>query len=103
MSNTPPGKNKAIIAYITFIGMLIAYFMNRDEKHEFATWHIKNMFGLVVLLFCSLALQNYAIGFYIYWVSVALWVFSLLMALTNKQQAIPFLSEKFQTWFTFLD
>ena len=41
--STPPGKNKAIIAYITFIGMLIAISMNRDEKHEFATWHIKNM------------------------------------------------------------
>ncbi|MCW8981345.1 hypothetical protein [Altibacter sp.] len=101
--STTPGKNKAVIAYITFIGMLIAISMNRDEKHEFATWHIKNMFGLVILLFVAVALQNYPIGIYVYWLSVALWLFCLVMALTNRKMGIPWLSEKFQSWFTFLD
>ncbi|PKA84054.1 hypothetical protein ATE92_2224 [Ulvibacter sp. MAR_2010_11] len=103
MDTNPSGKQKALIAYLTFVGMLIAYFMNRDDKHEFAKWHIKNMFGLVILLFVSVALQNYEIGFYVYWISVGLWILSFVMALLNKQKAIPFLSEKFQTWFTFLD
>ncbi|MBZ0328656.1 MAG: hypothetical protein K8F54_13700 [Altibacter sp.] len=103
MSAAPAGKSKAIIAYMTFIGMFIAYFMNRDDKHEFARWHIKNMFGLVLLLFCSLALQNYPIGFYIYWLAFGLWLFSLCMAVFNKQMGIPLLSAKFQIWFSFLD
>ncbi|MAT89410.1 MAG: hypothetical protein CMC35_01855 [Flavobacteriaceae bacterium] len=103
MSNTPAGKNKAIIAYLTFVGMLIAFFMNKEEKHEFATWHIKNMFGLVVILFISLMFQHYELGFYIYWIAVALWFFSFCMALFNKEQGIPYLSEKFQDWFTFFD
>jgi uncharacterized membrane protein len=103
MSLTPAGKGKAVLAYMTFVGMLIAYFMNRDDKHDFARWHIKNMFGLVLLLFCSLALQTFPIGIYIYWTAVSLWVFSLIMALANRQIGIPFLSTKFQTWFTFLD
>jgi uncharacterized membrane protein len=100
---TPSGKIKATIAYLTFIGMLIAYFMNRDEKHDFATWHIKNMFGLVIILAFAVAFQDYFIGFYIYWTSVLLWLYSFLMALSNKKKGIPFLSEKFQSWFTFLD
>lgn len=101
--DNPPGKMKAVIAYFTFIGLLIAYFMNRDEKDAFATWHIKNMFGLLLGLFASVWLQNYAIGFYVYWTIACLWFLSLLMAVLGKQQAIPYLSEKFQDWFKFLD
>lgn len=100
---SPPGKTMAVVAYLTFIGMLIAYFINKDNRHEFATWHIKNMFGLLILLFIAIALQSYAIGFYVYWTSVVLWIISLIMALFNQKRGIPFLSDKFQTWFTFLD
>ncbi|NND63328.1 MAG: hypothetical protein HKN48_09055 [Flavobacteriaceae bacterium] len=99
----PEGKTLGIIAYLTFIGMIIAYFMNKEEKHSFATYHIKNMFGLVILLFASVALQQYLVGAIIYWISVAFWIFSLGMAILNKRKGIPFLSEKFQTWFKFLD
>ena len=43
-TSNPKGKNLAIVAYITFIGMFIAYTINRDKKDAFATAHIKNMF-----------------------------------------------------------
>lgn len=101
--NNPSAKTKAILAYLTFIGLLIAYFMNKDKKDDFATWHIKNMFGLVLLLFISIALQAYAIGFYVYWTAFCLWIFCLVMAALNQKKGIPFLSEKFQNWFTFLE
>ena len=100
---SPPGKMKAVVAYLTFIGLLIAYFINKDNRHEFATWHIKNMFGLLILLFVAVALQAYTVGIYVYWTSVVLWIISLIMALFNQKRGVPFLSEKFQTWFTFLD
>ena len=100
---SPPGKTKAVVAYLTFIGLLIAYFINKDNRHEFATWHIKNMFGLLILLFVAVALQAYTVGIYVYWTSVVLWIISLIMALFNQKRGVPFLSEKFQTWFTFLD
>ena len=103
----PAGKSKAIIAYLTFVVLLIAFFMNRDQKHAFATWHIKNMFGLVLLLFVSVFLSYneslYQLGRILYFLSIGLWLFSLIMAATNQQKAIPWLSEKFQGWFTFLD
>lgn len=85
--------------------MLIAFFMNREDKHEFATWHIKNMFGLVLLLFISQVVQAYylTVGEVLWWIAFVSWLFSLVMALLNRKSAIPLLSEKFQSWFTFLD
>ena len=53
------GKNLAIVAYITFIGMFIAYTINRDKKDAFATAHIKNMCGLVFGLLIAQTTQGY--------------------------------------------
>ena len=53
----PPGKSKAIIAYITIVGLLIAISMNKDEPHEFASYHIKNMFGITLMFFVSVAMS----------------------------------------------
>tara|TARA_R110002072_G_scaffold118631_1_gene250647 strand:- start:55412 stop:55732 length:321 start_codon:yes stop_codon:yes gene_type:complete len=106
MMTRPPGKTKAIIAYLTFIGLLIAYYMNRDEKHEFTTWHIKNMFGLILLLLLSQLTQAYVdlrFGEILWFLSFALWLFSLIRVIANHKEAIPYLSKKFQQWFTFLN
>ncbi|MAN59778.1 MAG: hypothetical protein CMC08_08090 [Flavobacteriaceae bacterium] len=103
MTTLPQGKGIAITAYLTFIGLIIAYFLNRDQKSPFATWHIKNMFGLFLLLICAIALQDSPIGFYIYWATFASWLFSLIMAVANQKIGIPVLSDKFQEWFTFLN
>ncbi|UAB80761.1 hypothetical protein INR76_11665 [Marixanthomonas sp. SCSIO 43207] len=99
-------KTKAIIAYMTFVGTLIAFFINKDNKHEFTTWHIKNMFGLLLLLIISQVTQAYVdllFGEILWLIAFVLWVFSLIMAILNKKQAIPYFSDKFQEWFTFLD
>lgn len=102
----PAGKNKAIIAYMTFIGTLIAFYMNRDEKHEFTTMHIKNMFGLIILLFSSqiiAAYVNVLFGDILWVIAFVLWTYSVIIVLLNKKPSIPFLSAKFQQWFTFLN
>lgn len=105
MSASPPGKSIGIIAYLTFIGTIAAYYMNREPRHAFATWHIKNMFGLLIILFVSIIAQNYYVlaSDILWWTAFAGWLLSLFMAALGKKQAIPFLSEKFQQWFTFLN
>ena len=105
MNESPSPKTIAIIAYITFIGTLIAYFMNREERHEFATKHIQNMFGLLILLFCSQVAYRYMgilLGDVLWYTSFAAWAFSLVTALLGQEPAIPFFSKKFQEWFLFL-
>lgn len=105
METTPAGKIHAVVAYLTFLGWIIAYFLNRDAKNKFATYHIKNMFGLLLILFVAqiMQTQHLLFGEVLWLLAFVLWVISLVMALTNKQKGIPFLSEKFQQWFTFLE
>ena len=101
-----PGKNKAIICYITFVGLLIAMSMNSNEKHPFATAHIKNMFGIVLLWIIAIVFDKYInliLGQLFYWTSVIVLIYSLIRAITNKKPEIPFFSDWFDKWFTFLD
>ncbi|ARV13216.1 hypothetical protein BTO09_13070 [Gilvibacter sp. SZ-19] len=105
MSESPSAKSIAIIAYITFIGTLIAYFMNREPKHTFATKHIQNMFGLLLVLFCAQVAYRYMnpiIGDTLWIAAFIAWAFSLVTAIIGKKPSIPFLSNKFEEWFQFL-
>lgn len=106
MKTSPAGKSTALIAYAPFVGFLIAYFINRDENHEFATWHIKNMFGLSIFFVASLIVQSQidvTTGDILWLSCCVVWLFCWAMALLNKKIGLPILSEKFQEWFTFLN
>lgn len=104
--NPPEGKSTALLAYIPFVGFLIAYSINKGDKHPFATWHTKNMFGIFILFFVSLVFmrsQNVYIGDVIWFISFVFWVYSFIMAYQNKEKGVPILDEKFQKWFKFLN
>ena len=106
METSQSGKTTALIAYAPFVGFMIAYFINRDENNEFATWHIKNMFGLSMLFLSSLIVESQidvSIGDILWLLCCALWIFCWIMAYLYKKQDTLFLSNKFQDWFTFLN
>ncbi len=106
MSISKPERNTALINYLTFIGMIIAYFMNRDLKSEYVTHHIKMMFGMVLILFVSQVAHAYItsiLGDILWLISFLLWVTSLVYCTQNKVTNYPFLSKFFQKWFTFLE
>lgn len=105
MSASPLGKSTALIAYAPFVGFIIAFFINKEENYAFATWHIKNMFGLFLLFLISLVVQaqiNVVAGDVLWLLCCVLWLYSWAMAFYNQRKGIPFLSEKFQEWFKFL-
>ena len=106
-ANSPKGKNKAVIANITFIGMFIAISMNNNDGPDiFASKHIRHMFGLFILFICSQVIVAYvssALGDIILLLSIILWIYSIVAVSQNKEPNIPFLSKKFQQWFTFLE
>ena len=91
------------LAYLTFIGLIIAYQLNKEQKDPLTTWHFKNMFGLFMGLFISVFIQDSPVGFYLYWSAACGWIFCLIMAFFKKQIGIPWLSMAFQRWFNFLD
>lgn len=106
MSPVPPGKSTALLAYTPFVGFLIAFFINKDENHEFATWHIKNMFGLFILFVVSMVFQlriHVLTGDILWVITLIVWIYCFAMAFQNKKKGIPILSEKFQNWFVFLN
>lgn len=100
------GRSTALLAYIPFVGFMIGYFVNQEEKHPFATWHVKNMFGLFLMFFVSMVIQskvNPYLGDVIFFTAFFFWVYSFIMAYRYKEMGIPVLSDKFQEWFQFLN
>lgn len=102
------GDFKAILAYLTFVGLIIAYIMNMDEKDKFVTFHIKNMFGLVLLLFITTTFFNgneiLQYTGQISWIILFfMWAYSMIMAITGKAKGAPFIGDLFQKWFKLLD
>ena len=98
------GKTTAIVAYITIIGTIIAYFMNTDTKNTFASFHIRQalviwitfyLLGALISIFDSWIISW---GFYIF--LIVLWGYGFVKALQGEQKEVPILGDKFQKWFS---
>jgi uncharacterized membrane protein len=97
------GKTTAIISYITWIGTLIAFIMNKDKKNVFASFHIRQMIGLSLFsLVNSFIIARFA-GYWVYGtISILLfilWIIGFIGALQGEEKKIPFLGDLFQDWF----
>ncbi|WP_203292998.1 DUF4870 domain-containing protein [Luteirhabdus pelagi] len=103
-TSTAEGKNIAIIAYITLIGLIIAFVMNNDRKNEFASYHIRQSLGLGCL---GLALTVINIIPILGWIvslvgtifMIYLWVMGLMNAVNEKKKPVPMVGKKFEEWF----
>ncbi len=97
------GKTTAIIAYITLIGLIIAFVMNNDKKNSFASFHIRQVLGLGLT---GLALSVVNIIPILGWIVsilgtlllIVLWFIGLIGALNGKEKTVPILGEKYQEW-----
>ncbi len=98
------GRTIATIAYITFIGTFIAFSMNLEKKNSFARFHIRQMFGLIILLMLSMAFYrvNELLGDITWVISFLCWAMGLYGAITKKELAVPLIGPLFQRWFTFV-
>lgn len=97
------GKTTAIIAYITIVGLIIAFIMNNDKKNTFAAYHIRQCLGIALT---GLALGVVNVIPFLGWIVsifgslflIVLWVMGLLGALNGKEKPVPLLGEKYQEW-----
>lgn len=98
------GKTIGIIAYLTLIGFVIAFVLNKDKNYPFATYHIKQALGLML---CGLAIFIVGMVPILGWIIsflgsiclLILWIMGLLNAINNKVKPIPVLGTKFEEWF----
>jgi len=101
--NVNEGKTIAIISYITFIGTIIAFIMNQDKRNSFASFHIRQATGLILLGLLISFLSRYlhfgwagnilSLGVF------ALWIIGLIGAIQGEEKSVPLLGNQFQEWF----
>lgn len=99
-SGVEEGKTMAIISYITWIGLLVAFIMNNDKKNQFAKYHIRQS---LLLTLVGIA------GSFVFWIPLVgwalaigllvLWVMGLLSAINGQEKEVPLLGKYAQEWF----
>lgn len=103
-ASTPEGKTEAILAYITVIGLIIAFVMNNEKKYPFAKFHIKQSLGLVVVGLVLVIISLIPIlGWIIYLIGLVvmiyMWVMGLIHAVNGRMEPVPILGDRFDEWF----
>lgn len=97
------GKTIAIISYFHVIGLIIAFVMNQNKHNFFASFHIRQSIGLVLLSFAVNFINRYSnFGWLsnLLWFGVfVLWIIGLIGAIQGEEKRIPILGDKFQEWF----
>jgi len=97
------GKTLALIAYLTLIGTLIAFFMNQEKRNEFTFFHIRQALGLGLLyiaigyIVSSLDSMMVSMSFWIFF--SVLFLYGIFGAITGKLNKIPMLGDFFQKLF----
>lgn len=90
-------KLAAIVSYITIIGWIIALIMNREDRSQLASFHIRQT---LMLMIASLVLAF--IPFLGWLLSIAvfvLWIIGLIGAIEGKMKPVPILGNLAQDWF----
>ena len=101
--NVKEGKTAAIISYLWWVGLIIAFLMNNSKKNSFVSFHIRQSLGLLVLLTIMNLLEYYLGLALISWVVelalLVLWVIALIGVIQGEEKRVPFLGDQFQEWF----
>ena len=90
------GKTIAIIAHLHFIGWIIAYFLNRDNKTELGSFYLRQTLGIFLLsLFYFVPIVGILVSIF----ALILWIMSLVNALGGNTKPVFMFGDKFQEWF----
>ena len=97
------GKGLAIIAYLTIIGTIIAYFMNNDKKNPFTNFHVRQALGLwltyFILAWVVSAVNSWfaTLGFWVFF--GVLFIYGFVNAIAGKAQSVPLVGNFYQKIF----
>lgn len=94
------GKTAAVLSYITFVGLIIAYFMNSEPKNPFAAFHIRQSLGLTLSYLLVMMPLSYlgngwaSGGFFVLF--IVLWLYGIISAFQGKIQPVPLVGSFYQ-------
>ncbi len=89
------GKIMAVISYITFIGLVIAFVVNNEKDNAFTKFHLGQSFRIVILVFANFALSRIvpeSIGFIPSIIGLGIFVLAVLgivNAANGKTKKLP--------------
>lgn len=97
-------KTIAIIAYLTVIGLVVAFVLNNEKRDEFAAFHIKQSLGLVIIslglfIIGMIPVLGWIISFLGSIFLLYLWIVGLINAINHKPKPVPILGHQFEKWF----
>lgn len=98
MGNQVEGKDVAIIAHITVVGLIIAILMNSSNRTEFGSYHIRQTLGLWLtgIIGSWIPILNFVI-----WLLVLImWIVGLINAISGYQKPMPILGSSYARWFS---
>ena len=96
------GKSMAIISYFWWIGLIIAFIMNNSKKNTFASFHIRQMIGLLLLNVGVSLIYKYvgsSVGMLLGLATFVLWVIGFIGAFQGEEKKVPLIGDLFQDWF----
>ena len=102
------GKGVAAIAYITIIGLAIAFVLNANRRTDFSSFHIRQATGL--LLTSVVIWVAFTWVFHIYTLTkileigiFILGVIGVINALSGKRTVLPLVGESYEKMFASVD
>lgn len=93
----------SVIAYIAFIGLVIAFVLNRPQQ-ELASFHIRQALGIYLLFTVSsfvmiVPIIGWIAGMVGILLGVVLWIIGIIDAINKRQCPVAVLGPYFQRWF----
>lgn len=95
-------KTAAILSYIWWPGLLIAFIINNKNYSSFTAFHIRQAIGLSLISLASGLLVKFGIPIIasiLFWSYFAGAVYGILTAIKGETKPVPFLGDLFQDWF----
>lgn len=97
-------KTIAIVAYLTVVGLIIAFVLNQNKKDPLGSYHIRQMLGIVVVGFVLgiigiIPILGWIIAILGGIFMFILWIVGLINAVGGKKKPVPVLGKKFEEWF----
>lgn len=104
-NNIEEGKSTAIIAYLTVIGLIIAFVQNSEKKNSFVNYHIRQSLGLcctglALSVVNIIPILGWLVSIAGFFVLVYLWIKGLLSAINGEESPVPLLGENYNKWFS---
>src|SRR5690625_1814931 len=98
------GKTIGLRAYLTLIGLIIAFVMNSEKKNAFGSLHIRQSLGVILTgLVLAVVSGVPVLGWIVYLFRgvflFILCVIGLIGAINGNEKEVPFLGTYYQKWF----